>query len=194
MCTSEPLTLVIRGRNFVIGPPGHLIPLTKFNAYLNLHGILQIPDREACSQPVLKTTLIARFVGQHGANMGPTAPRWAPCWPHELCYLGKCGAGIHVLVLVAPCKLFAQTSQTTEPWCPCSRHLTKQCIAFLPHPVCQFQSVYSKHPQISRFGVNARYNSYDILAVRRKICVMVKTPAYDARGHDCNLSQAILND
>ena len=27
----------------------------------------------------------------HGANMGPTwvlsAPRWAPCWPHEPCYL-----------------------------------------------------------------------------------------------------------
>ena len=26
--------------------------------------------------------------GQHGANLGPTGPRWAPCWPHELCYLG----------------------------------------------------------------------------------------------------------
>ena len=28
----------------------------------------------------------------HGANMGPTwvlsAPRWAPCWPHEPCYQG----------------------------------------------------------------------------------------------------------
>ena len=24
----------------------------------------------------------------HGANMGPTGPRWSPCWPHELCYLG----------------------------------------------------------------------------------------------------------
>ena len=27
----------------------------------------------------------------HGANMGPTCPvgpRWAPCWPHEPCYLG----------------------------------------------------------------------------------------------------------
>ena len=29
----------------------------------------------------------------HGANMGhhlgPAGPRWAQCWPHELCYLGK---------------------------------------------------------------------------------------------------------
>ena len=24
----------------------------------------------------------------HGANMGPIWGRWAPCWPHELCYLG----------------------------------------------------------------------------------------------------------
>ena len=26
--------------------------------------------------------------GLHGAHLGPTGPRWAPCWPHELCYLG----------------------------------------------------------------------------------------------------------
>ena len=37
---------------------------------------------------VLDVTLIARFMGQHGAHLGPTGPRWAPCWPHELCYLG----------------------------------------------------------------------------------------------------------
>ena len=24
----------------------------------------------------------------HGAHLGRTGPRWAPCWPHELCYLG----------------------------------------------------------------------------------------------------------
>ena len=34
------------------------------------------------------TPLIARFWGQHGAHLGPTGPRWAPCWPHEPCYLG----------------------------------------------------------------------------------------------------------
>ena len=26
--------------------------------------------------------------GQHGAHLGPTGPRWASCWPHELFYLG----------------------------------------------------------------------------------------------------------
>ena len=26
--------------------------------------------------------------GQHGAHLGPTGPRWAPCWPHEPCCLG----------------------------------------------------------------------------------------------------------
>ena len=27
--------------------------------------------------------------GQHGAHLGPTGPRWAPCWLHERCYLGE---------------------------------------------------------------------------------------------------------
>ena len=27
--------------------------------------------------------------GQHGAYLGPKGPRWAPCWPHEPCYLGS---------------------------------------------------------------------------------------------------------
>ena len=39
------------------------------------------------------TSLIARFMGQHGAHLGPTGPRWAPCWAHELCYLGQCTSG-----------------------------------------------------------------------------------------------------
>ena len=24
---------------------------------------------------------------QNGAHLGPTGPRWAPCWPHKPCYL-----------------------------------------------------------------------------------------------------------
>ena len=34
------------------------------------------------------TALIARFMGPTWGPSGPTGPRWAPCWPHELCYLG----------------------------------------------------------------------------------------------------------
>ena len=37
--------------------------------------------------PNTKTSLIARFMGATWAHLGPTGPRWAPCWPHELCYL-----------------------------------------------------------------------------------------------------------
>ena len=29
-------------------------------------------------------------MGQHGVHLGPVGPRWAPCWPHELCYQGYC--------------------------------------------------------------------------------------------------------
>ena len=34
--------------------------------------------------------------GQHGAHLGPTRPRWAPCWPHELCYLGWFCMCVHI--------------------------------------------------------------------------------------------------
>ena len=27
--------------------------------------------------------------GQHGANLGPVGPIWAPCWPQEPCYQGS---------------------------------------------------------------------------------------------------------
>ena len=37
-----------------------------------------------------KLSLIASSWGQLGAHLWPTGPRWAPCWPHELCYLGSC--------------------------------------------------------------------------------------------------------
>ena len=36
----------------------------------------------------LKTPWKQGSWGQHGAHLGPTGPRWAQCWPHELCYLG----------------------------------------------------------------------------------------------------------
>ena len=38
---------------------------------------------------VAMSLLIARFMGPTWAHLGPTEPRWAPCWPHELCYLGN---------------------------------------------------------------------------------------------------------
>ena len=50
--------------------------------------------------------------GQHRAHLGPTGPRWAPCWPHELCYLG-CFVICFVVLwlccesLVNPCNLFS---------------------------------------------------------------------------------------
>ena len=42
-----------------------------------------------CRGVWLCTTVIARFMGEHGAHLGPTGPRWAPCWSHEICYLGN---------------------------------------------------------------------------------------------------------
>ena len=36
----------------------------------------------------------------HGASMGPTGLRWAPCWPHEPCYLGR-----HIWLIAAAWQL-----------------------------------------------------------------------------------------
>ena len=42
--------------------------------------------------PQLRNTDIGVFIqssgGPHGAHLGPTGTWWAPCWPHEPCYLG----------------------------------------------------------------------------------------------------------
>ena len=40
----------------------------------------------------VETSLLPRQQGswgQHGAHLGPTGPRWAPCWSDEPCYLGS---------------------------------------------------------------------------------------------------------
>ena len=54
------------------------------------------------SKPRLKPTLIARFKGLTWGPSGPTGPRWAPCWPHELCYLGTKRQCAHIFLDV-PC-------------------------------------------------------------------------------------------
>ena len=38
--------------------------------------------------PYAIATLIVRFMGTAWVHLGPTAPRWVPCWPHDPCYLG----------------------------------------------------------------------------------------------------------
>ena len=45
-----------------------------------------VQGREQCRK---HTTLVTRFMGPTWAHLGPTGPRWAPFWPHELCYLGS---------------------------------------------------------------------------------------------------------
>ena len=43
------------------------------------------------------TTLIASSRSQHGARLGPTGPKWAPCWPQDLSYVG-----MHIFVNLHP--------------------------------------------------------------------------------------------
>ena len=54
-------------------------------------------------------------MGQYGAHLGPTRPRWAPYWPHELCYLGSSGkpvAGVEIRRLPTVPPMNPQMHQT----------------------------------------------------------------------------------
>ena len=46
----------------------------------------------------------------HGAHLGPTGPRWAPCWPHDACYLRT-----H-LYCTLPLPFTDSCSLTTHTW------------------------------------------------------------------------------
>ena len=77
--------------------------------------------------------------GHHGVHLGPTGPRWGPCWPYELFYLGS-------LLFVCSgtntfCQLLIQIINSTEifyesalfrvmAWCPM---LTLTCDLILHH-------------------------------------------------------------
>ena len=56
-------------------------------------------------------TLIARFMGP---PWGPPGPRWAPCWPHGTCYLGR----FRWYIQMAYCKVcpLEQLSVNFELW------------------------------------------------------------------------------
>ena len=53
--------------------------------------------------------------GQHGAHMGPTAPTWALCWPHEHCYLGHCHCVI-ATVSLRPHFIFNKPEYLNYAW------------------------------------------------------------------------------
>ena len=66
-------------------------------------------------------SLIARF-------MGPTGPRWAPCWPHEPCYLG-CVIHLGAISQQVPQLLF------------CTMTLKTMLLELLPKPRGQWDKM-----------------------------------------------------
>ena len=79
---------------FVVYSALHHAPITNTsNSYLYMpsyHITFNAPAMRH-GGPCLKT-----FPGSkvHGAHLGPVGPRWAPCWPHEPCYLVCC----HIMI------------------------------------------------------------------------------------------------
>ena len=68
-------------------------------------------------------TLIAGSWGQHGAHLGLTGHRWAPCWPHELCYLSRAPYISHDICLPQGRNLHA-----INAWVVLENHVIQQVI------------------------------------------------------------------
>ena len=104
-------------------------------------------------------TLIARFMGPTWTHLGPTGPRWALHWPHELCYQGnaenrtllwcqlRCHWSYGILLLWQPTVLPQRTITTT----PCT--LSDDKVSMMTALVSWVkESVYNENKQIKRYG------------------------------------------
>ena len=65
-------------------PPLVLVVVIFREPYNQIHYILNNPASSIKRLPWLQGSW-----GQHGAHLGSTGPRWAPCWPYEPGYLGN---------------------------------------------------------------------------------------------------------
>ena len=52
--------------------------------------------------------------GLHGAHLGPTGPRWAPCWPHDPCYLGGAFDTTSVIGGLKGCPVYIDSTEITS--------------------------------------------------------------------------------
>ena len=75
----------------------------------------------------------------HGAHLGPTGPRWAPCWPHELCYVGTFSR--------PPC------TALTAPW-----------LNYVPRKMPDVRSRYALYTNMRRFIYCMLYLMYECSA------------------------------
>ena len=80
--TRHPVVTRSHGRSLLSGASGD-VPRNRHPIYMRY------------ASPVSKV-----HGGQHGAHLGPTGPRWAPCWPHELCYLGRFGYALEWILVI----------------------------------------------------------------------------------------------
>ena len=77
--------------------------------------------------------------GQHGAHLGPTGTRWAPCWPHEPCYLSNSTDKIHIMQFLFDINqigYYAIYLVIWIIWTGCMpENLNLECEANINHPV-----------------------------------------------------------
>ena len=98
----------------------------------------------------LKRSQRTKFMGQHGAHLGPVGPRWAPCWPHEPCYQGS-------MPLLLMSWLLVSTSHQ-QPWYyMCRIHRSLPCLRKDFNHLCHLNVEMTE--QINKFHVIFKKNS-----------------------------------
>ena len=63
--------------------------------------------------------------GQYRARLGPTGPRWAACWPHETCYLGKVHDSKSIKTMIGLWQVVTGQRHTGELWVLCHELTTR---------------------------------------------------------------------
>ena len=147
--------------------------------------------------------------GQHGAHLGTTGPRWAPCWPHEPFYLGhldKLLQYIYVSVCVSKClrcdavvniSLWAKTDTNTHArWIvPEIRFYLNNTCTFNNHLFC----VKSSFPRNGDFSLSSiiswYYHLYNAVVIwKRKIAWQLSSTGTKNHGRQSSLVVAMETD
>ena len=111
-------------------------------------------------------TLVTRSMWQTWAHLGPTGPRWAPCWPHEPCYLVRsCNILCSSSVVLSLCEGIPVDPPHKEP-----DNVKNASMSWRHHASHKYWQTYN----ISR----TKFQNFNVLSCRLAV-VFVRSPTSD---------------
>ena len=85
---------------------------TRLTGHIDHTGITSPIPQGKVRNELYQITLIARFMGPTWGSSGAGRTQVAPCWPHELCYLGSLWPKIFILQ-----KFILDIQKSALRWC-----------------------------------------------------------------------------